>query len=197
MQLTSTLPVSNMITEALVIGALDAAVYRDQNGLQAFRLEEGKVIDCRRDLSLLLSSGAEKRYLQPVPSSKEQLIEQVQLWGQRHYLLKLVIRGMDSVCRDKTRHSCLQIAERLLQQNDLAEFVSARVLGCPLPESADLAHALVLSESYPAVHSLYQQLEQLKDIIPVVLQDMKTLIYGDFAGDYDASLLLRLAVIKA
>jgi len=183
-----------MISEALVIGALDAAIYRDLSGLKAIRLEEGKVVDCSRDLSLLLSSGAEKRYLQPVPVSLEQLIEQLQFWSERHYLLKLLIRGMDSVCRDKTRVSCMQIAERLSQQSQLAEFAQARLLGCALPESADLAHALVLSTPYPAVHALYQQLAQVKSLIPTVVRQLQNLLYFDFAGDHDASLLLRLAV---
>lgn len=147
-----------LITQACIIGALDAAVYRDKTGVKALRLEENRVIECDREIPLLMRSNAEKRYLDNPPKNEKELIKELRKWSDRHSLLKLVISAMDPIYSNDTRITCMEEAQVLLANPDCKTFVYSRLLGCPLAEQADLAQTLELSKNHKMLNALYQQL---------------------------------------
>ncbi|MCX7097063.1 MAG: tetratricopeptide repeat protein [Methylococcales bacterium] len=169
-----------MIEEALIVAELDTALYRQHNRWHAVRKENGKLIDCARELSALLAHPAEKRQLSPTPANLKALMDCLTAWGMRHELLQLLLMGMDAVCSDDTRLAALELAEKLLEQAEVANFARARLFGCPLPAVADLDTAVKLAHSLPKTQSLYQDLQQAQGIIPVVRRTLENLLRFDF-----------------
>ncbi|MFT5161452.1 MAG: tetratricopeptide (TPR) repeat protein, partial [Alteromonadaceae bacterium] len=183
------------ITEAFVIGDLDTAIYRDKKtGLKAMRLDGNKTVDCSHNIDLLLQSHAEKRYLVNLPKSEKDLEKTLRYWSQRHFLLKAMVSGMDAVCSDETRLYCLAEAALLLKDKALAHFAYSRLLGCPLPETADLTHAITLAEKHLDVHSIYSQLEQVKTQIPKVLSTLNELLNHEAKCKEEPDEILRTFV---
>lgn len=135
-----------MITEAILLGAVEAAVYRQDNRWRAIRLApSGKgTIDCTRSLALLMDSRAEQRALAEPLRDIHELEARLRVWSRRHRTLKLLIAGMDPLLTDGTRQICIRAAEESLWDNDISHFVRARLLGCPVPEEADIGGGLRL-----------------------------------------------------
>ncbi len=183
-----------MIDEALLVAELDAAVYRQRNRWYAVRLENGKQTDCLRDVSLILAHPAEKRYLNPTPETLSELTDCLQLWSKRHELLQWLLMGMDSICSSTTRLDALALTEPLLENPEFAKFANARLLGCPLPEVADLTTAIELSQSFTKTHAIYNQLQYTQVFIPKVRRELETLLRFDFDPGSNADDLMPVMV---
>ena len=131
---------TGLISQALVIGSVEAAVYWTDEGLCALRQESsGGYVDCSRQASLLLDCPAEKRLV--VDVSREQLEASITLWSRCQRLLIWLITGMDGTLSDDTRRLSLKLAENAWTE-EIASFARARLLGCPLPSDADTAGAI-------------------------------------------------------
>ncbi|MFZ2727350.1 MAG: tetratricopeptide repeat protein [Methylococcaceae bacterium] len=185
-----------MMTETLIIAELSTAIYRNQHGeWVAVYLENNELIDCSYDLSQLLNSNTEKRLINPSPQSREELISILNNWSQRYYLLSLLVNGMNAVYSNNTRLMALQHAQSLLTQNDLKQFVEARLLGCPLAEQADLNTALQLAQNLPTVFVIYQQLKQATVIEQLTKVYAKPYTGTEFARVCVESGLIKTAVL--
>ena len=182
------------ISEAIIVGALDTAIYREKSEYKALRLEENNIVDCTRDLGLILQSAAEKRHLEILPRSRKELANELRRWSKRHNLLRMIVTGMDPVCNEDTRRSCMGEAEPLMEAKGQRSFVQSRLFGCILAKEADVKGALQLSVGYPTVHQLYLQLDMAKDIIEPVLHELKNLIYFELDHNKDPDALLRMFV---
>jgi len=136
-----------MITEAIILGAIEAAIYRENDRWRAIRLApSGKgTIDCTRSLALLMGSRAEQRALTEPLSNLKELETHLRDWSRRYRALNLLVAGMDSQLSDETRRTCIRAAEELLWDDDTNHFVRARLLGCPVPEEADIDGGIRLS----------------------------------------------------
>nr|VFK81058.1 MAG: hypothetical protein BECKSD772D_GA0070982_12103 [Candidatus Kentron sp. SD] len=135
-----------MITEAIILGAIEAAIYREDDRWRAIRLAPaGKgTIDCTRSLALLMESHAERHALAEPLQDIHELEAHLRNWSRRYRALNLLIAGMDGQLTDGTRRTCIRAAEELLWDEDTSHFVRARLLGCPLPEEADIGGGLCL-----------------------------------------------------
>ena len=137
---------TGLISQALVIGSVEAAVYWADEGLRALRQDaSGGFVDCSRQASLLLDCPAEKRLL--VDVSRERLEALISFWSRRQRLLNWLITGMDGTLKDETRRLSLELAENAWTE-EIAAFARARLLGCPLPSDADPAGAIRLASLF-------------------------------------------------
>lgn len=186
--------VAIMIDEALLIAELDTALYRQQNRWHIVRMENGQLLECARDLTAILDHPAEKRYLSPPPTSVDELKACLQLWSRRHELLQCLLMGMDSICSTATRQEALALAEQLFNQPELADFASVRLLGCSLPDAADITTAIELSAPYIKINSIYNELQQSQAYIPTVRRLLESLMRYDFEISCDADDLLPAMV---
>ncbi|MGH9958862.1 MAG: hypothetical protein ACREBC_17340 [Pyrinomonadaceae bacterium] len=152
-----------MITEAIVLGDVEAAVYREDDSWRAVRLtpDNTGVIDCSGHLSLLLICGVEQRPLPEPLQDISELTKHLRVWARRHRALTMLLSGMDTQLRDDTRCTCIQVAERLLDDSNTIQFVRARLLGCPCPNEADLGGGIKLASESNASKAaqLYQQMQ--------------------------------------
>ena len=172
---------TGLISQALVIGSVEAAVYWTDEGLCALRQESsGGFVDCSRQASLLLDCPAEKRLL--VDISREQLEQSITLWSLRQRLLNWLITGMDGTLTDETRRLSLELAQTAWTE-EIATFARARLLGCPLPSDADTAGAIRLANGLPHCLSMFQDLMAAVEYIEPVSLKLKELVYFDYAGD--------------
>ena len=173
-----------MITEAIVIGTVDAAVFWEDEHLRAVRLASAgdELIDCTRDVGLLLSTGAEKRRLAQPPQDLEQLQTQLRDWSRRHRALSMMISGMDAELTRPTRLSCILAAEESFRDPSSTAFAQARLLGCPLPEEADLNGALGLSFEAGAgrAAALYDAVNLARPYVAAVRQLVERLLRYEF-----------------
>nr|VFK43418.1 MAG: hypothetical protein BECKSD772F_GA0070984_11466 [Candidatus Kentron sp. SD]VFK48868.1 MAG: hypothetical protein BECKSD772E_GA0070983_11466 [Candidatus Kentron sp. SD] len=135
-----------MITEAIILGAIEAAIYREDDRWRAIRLAPAgkETIDCTRSLALLMESHAERHALAEPLQDIHELEAHLRNWSRRYRALNLLIAGMDGQLTDGTRRTCIRAAEELLWDEDTSHFVRARLLGCPLPEEADIGGGLCL-----------------------------------------------------
>ena len=186
---------TGLISQALVIGSVEAAVYWTDEGLRALRREpSGGFVDCSRQASLLLDCPAEKRLV--VDVSREQLEDSITLWSRCQRLLNWLITGMDGTISDESRRLSLELAEtawieemldsvraRLLGPSDIVAFARARLLGCPLPSDADTAGAIRLANGLPHCLGMFHDLMAAAEYIEPVSRKLKELVYFDYAGD--------------
>ncbi len=184
---------SDLISEALVIGATQAAVYWNDAGEQAIRWEESEgFIDCTRQATLLLGCTAEKRLL--VNISLEQLQDSLKLWTRRHRLLHWLIAGMDSSLSKEIRLSGLKLAEREMSvDQDAKDFACNRLMSCPLPKDADLSGAkrLCCSLEYTFLDNwylrgcseIYTIVYYAEDLIEPICRILRELVYFDYDSD--------------
>ena len=172
---------TGLISQALVIGSVEAAVYWTDEGLCALRQESsGGYVDCSRQASLLLDCPAEKRLV--VDVSREQLEASITLWSRCQRLLIWLITGMDGTLSDETRRLSLGLAETAWTE-EIATFARARLLGCPLPSDADPAGAIRLANGLPHCLGMFQDLMAAVEYIEPVSRKLKELVYFDYAGD--------------
>ena len=170
---------TDLIPQALVIGAAEAAVYWTVDGLRALQREGDSYVDCSRQANLLLDCSAEKRLYANV--SQEQLESYVSLWSRRQGLLHWLIAGMDSGLSKQTRRLGLELADKAAgTDSDAFVFARARLLSCPLEEAADLDGALVLANDLPEICGLYQKLAAARAFIEPVSRALRELVYFDF-----------------
>jgi tetratricopeptide (TPR) repeat protein len=187
-----------MITEAIVIGAVDAAVYWEGEHLCAVRLESAgdELIDCSRDVGLLLSTGAEKRRLAQPPHDLEELQAQLREWSGRHRALTMMISGMDPQLTRSTRRTCILAAEQGLCHPSSAAFARARLLSCALPEEADLEGALSLAfeGSANSAAALYGDLSKALPYVAKVRESLERLLRYEFDDGIDPEIALRALI---
>ena len=187
-----------MITEAIVIGAVDAAVFLDDGLLHAVRLGSTgeELIDCSRDVGWLLSTGAEKRRLPRPPRDIAELGAQLREWAQRHRALTMTSSGMDARLTEPTRTTCILAAEENLRSPFVAAFARARLLGCPPSEEADLDGALRLCFEANArrAATLYGDLSDAMPYIATVRQLLEKLLRYEFDEALDPENALRAMV---
>ena len=175
---------TGLISQALVIGSVNAAVYWTDEGLRALRLEPtGGYVDCSRQASLLLDCPAEKRWV--VNINRTQLEASVALWSQRQRLLNWLIAGLDGDLSEETRRWGLELAEESWNA-EISAFARARLLGCPLPEEAGIQGALKLADGLPHCHNLYSDLAKVAQYIQPVSRQLKEWVYYDYIGDTPA-----------
>jgi tetratricopeptide (TPR) repeat protein len=187
-----------MITEAIVIGAVEAAVFWEDDNLLAVRLDPAAdgLIDCSRDVEWLLSIGAEKRRLLQPPRNLGELGVELRGWSQRHRALTLIISGMDTGLTGKTRTSCILGAEESLHHAPSAAFARARLFGCPLPEEADLDGALRLAVEANATRAraLYGDLSEAKPYLGTTRQLLESELRYEFRDHFDPERALRALI---
>ncbi|HER26148.1 MAG TPA: tetratricopeptide repeat protein [Rhodospirillales bacterium] len=184
-----------MITEAIVMGAIEAAVYRDGDKVLAARLSSDgeELIDCTRDLSLLVGSMAEKRHLPQPPRDREDLRGHLLKWSRRHRALNMLIAGMDSELTNETRLSCIQETEFLLNQKGTANFARARILGCPPSDDADIKTAIRLSLEAKAEKTLalYYDLDKATKIVSKCHDILREVLFSKLDAEHDFQAALR------
>ena len=184
-----------MITEAIVMGAIEAAVYRDGDKVLAARLSSDgeELIDCTRDLSLLVGSMAEKRHLPQPPRDREDLRGHLLKWSRRHRALNMLIAGMDSELTNETRLSCIQETEFLLNQKGTANFARARILGCPPSDDADIKTAISLSLEAKAEKTLalYYDLDKATKIVSKCHDILREVLFSKLDAEHDFQAALR------
>ena len=169
---------TNVISQALIIGSVNAAVYWTDNSIKAMRLDEqGNYSDCSYHVRLLLDCPAEKRLL--VNIDQQQLQEAILFFGKNQQLLNCLLTGMDKDVSDKLRYQNLVLANEALQ-GGYAEFAINRLLSCPLPDTADLEGAIILADDLIACKSLYQQLSLLRAYSAPVGRILQDLLYFEF-----------------
>ena len=184
---------TGLISQALVIGRVQAAVYWTEDGVRALRREAGGYADCSGQAPMLLDLPAEKRLLTGI--SLAQLQDSLALWSDRQALLHGLIAGMDAVLSDETRRLGLELAEvQAALDPDAMGFARARLLGCPLPEGADLDGALNLAGDMERCGALYRELHQVHEWIEPVSRALREVVYFDFPGDAPADALYRALV---
>jgi hypothetical protein len=187
-----------MITEAVVIGAVEAAVFWDDDELGAVRLRSGngELLDCTRDVGMLLSIGMERRRLPRPPKGMAELGAELRAWSERHRALTMVVSGMDAQLTEQTRTSCILAAESCLERGANAAFVRARVLGCPLPGEADLETALRLAFEAEArrVAALYGELTKARDDRRTVRRVLEEPLLYDFEVSTSTKLVGRPSI---
>jgi hypothetical protein len=172
---------TGLISQALVIGSVNAAVYWTDEGLRALRMEPmGGYVDCSRQASLLLDCPAEKRWV--VNINRAQLEASVALWSQRQRLLNWLIAGLDGDLSDETRRLGLELAEESWNA-EISAFVRARLLGCPLPDEADIQGVFKLADGLPHCHQLYCDLFGAAQYIQPVSRQLQEWVYYDYIGD--------------
>ena len=170
---------TGLISNALIIGAVSAAVYHTEEGLRALRIDgEGKFADCSRQAGLLLDCPAEKRLL--ASGSLQEIKQCLGVWSRRQQLLQQLIGGMDRALREETRQLGLELAEQGLANADAAHFARARLLACPPSVDADLDNAIRLSAGFRHCQRLYEELAAVKDHIAPIAQALQELVYFDF-----------------
>nr|VFJ93963.1 MAG: hypothetical protein BECKH772A_GA0070896_100649 [Candidatus Kentron sp. H]VFJ94723.1 MAG: hypothetical protein BECKH772B_GA0070898_100669 [Candidatus Kentron sp. H]VFK01337.1 MAG: hypothetical protein BECKH772C_GA0070978_100638 [Candidatus Kentron sp. H] len=210
-----------MITEVTILGAVEAAIYREDDRWRAIRLApSGKgTIDCTHSLALLMSSRAEQRALPEPLRDIDELETHLRGWSRRYRALDLLIAGMDSQLTDGTRRTCIRAAEELLLWNpDTSHFVRARLLGCPPSEEADISGGLRLCQEISAylvgsrmierpegdkvtaenatIEGLYGALQKVESKIPVVRRILDEVLFFDFGGESNPE-AARRAIIDA
>ena len=187
-----------MITEAIVIGAVEAAVFWDDDLLHAVRLGATgeELIDCSRDAGWLLSTSAEKRRLPRPPRDIAELGAQLREWSQQHRALTMMISGTDARLTEPTRTTCILAAEESLRTPSGAAFARARLLGCPLLEEADLDGALRLSFEASArrAAALYGALSEATPYIEPVRRLLEKLLRYEFDEALDPERALRAMI---
>ncbi|MEI6704906.1 MAG: hypothetical protein WCL71_15445, partial [Deltaproteobacteria bacterium] len=171
---------TDLIPQALIIGSVQAAVYWTEEGVKAIRLEkENEFVDCSRQASLLLDLQAENRLLTKI--SHEQLHEALAFWSRSHRVLNFLIGGMDTGLSDKTRRLGLELAEQETLANPyMLAFARNRLLGCILPEDADIQGAERLSKSLKSCLSIFRDLSNVRQYIKPVTRVLKNLIFFEF-----------------
>ena len=170
---------TGLISNALIIGAVSAAVYHTQDGLRALRIdEEGEFADYSRQAGLLLDCPAEKRLL--ASASLQEIKQCLGVWSRRQQLLQQLIGGMDRALREETRQLGLELAEQGLADADAAHFARARLLACSPSVDADVDNAIRLSASFRHCRRLYEELAAAKDHIAPIAQALQELVYFDF-----------------
>jgi hypothetical protein len=189
-----------VISDAIVLGAIDCAVYRDSGALHAIRIvpNDHRVMDCSRQVALILDSGAEQRRLPFAEMTYDALVAQLRLWSAKYRVLSMLVAGMDTDLPDDTRRECLAIAERLLRRPGCARFARSRLFGCPVPVDADVAGAqrLAFDAKMLVVAALYRDLESAAPFISVVRRMLDETLYldDDGAAEPDAA---RRAIVDA
>jgi len=172
---------TGLISQALVIGSVQAAVYWTNEGVCALRREPtGGYVDCSRQAGLLLDCPAEKRWV--VNLSRKQLEASVTFWSQRQRLLNWLIAGMDGDLSDETRRLGLELAEESWNP-EISAFARARLLGCPLPNDADTKGTIRLADGLPHCLKLFRDLVAAAQYIQPVSRQLKEWVYFDYAGD--------------
>jgi hypothetical protein len=153
---------TSLIGSVLLIAGAEAAVYHHSNILYAWQLSyDGELMDCRRDAQLFLDCPSERRLLHNV-RDLPQIKRELQAWSNKRSALRYLLGGMDDSLRDSTRIIGLELAQEQLNDETAAQYARGRLLGCPLPECADLIGALKLAQRFPLCLKLYQELEFAK-----------------------------------
>ena len=191
------------MNDVFIIGELKTAVYYDaDDNAKAVRLKNNQLVDCTHNLAFLLDIPAEKRALKSV-TSEAQLIAELHHWHARHSLLDLLISGMDKDFSRNTRLDCVQRAEHALKRPELADFVAARLLGCPFAEAeADLNTAIELAAELPQSLQIYQAVQRAAPHIKDVIESFKNAYQKPYEGTEVArtcvdSGLMKTAVLAA
>ncbi|MFI5353243.1 MAG: tetratricopeptide repeat protein, partial [Candidatus Binatales bacterium] len=94
-----------------------------------------------------------------------------------HDALSMTIAGLDSDLSPETRRLSIEAAEELLQDGKAYAFTRARLLGCPMPEPADVKGAIRISGEAQAGKSerLYAALSKVGETITSVRSEWKKL----------------------
>ncbi|VFM95212.1 MAG: hypothetical protein BECKG1743D_GA0114223_100418 [Candidatus Kentron sp. G] len=190
-----------MITQAIILGAVQAAIYREDDSWRAVRLgPSGKgIIDCTRSLALLMESRAEQRALTEPLSNLAELETHLRGWSRKHRALTLLIAGMDDQLSFDTRRTCLEAAEELLLWDTGAHgFARARLLGCPASEDADITGGYLLSEEIGArtAAGFYRELRAAEVQIPAVRRILDEILFFAPGSEFNPE-AARRAIIDA
>lgn len=176
-----------MITEAMVMGAIGTAVFREGDAVLTVRLGPGGrgLVPCDRDFGFISDLGVERRFLPTPPRDLGELEEQLRTWSDRHHALDAAVRGMSPALSEQTRRDCLAYAETLLGNRDVFAFVRARLLGSPLDERANLGGALEIAGELGALRvlDLYRSLETAAGAIPEARTALDHVLFEDLEDE--------------
>src|ERR1700730_13068149 len=118
-----------MILEAIVLGAIESAIYREGDKLRAIRIgpDGENAIDCSQHISLLLDCASEQRRLKLQEPTLDKLTELLRVWSANHRALSMAIAGVDTDLSAETRRSCILESETLMATPGVARFARARL----------------------------------------------------------------------
>lgn len=190
---------TTIIGPTLFIAGAQAAVCRQPDGLRAWQLDDdGELVERHLQAQLFLDCPSEKRVVHDLVDL-QQLKTELQLWSAKQHTLYCLLAGMDRDLRDTTRRRRLVAAEALLADPACAAFARARLLGCVMPESADLIGAMAQAWNLPLCINLYQELSAGHIWIPMIKGILSKVIAEDsaqhFVHDEIALRLLDFGII--
>jgi tetratricopeptide (TPR) repeat protein len=140
-------------------------------------------VECRPpDLSTFFRYGAEFTALPD--AHPDWVAVALRFRTSAHRALSLVLSGMDVELDNDTRSLAIEASEELLRQEPVYHFVRARLLARPVPSTADMEGARLLAEytHSTVVESLYRDVRDARDIIPVLLESWREAALGLFAS---------------
>lgn len=182
----------------LVSGRAGRALIIDGDALQSFDIDDTSRLIPRSqtDLQFLLGEARDLRILED--TSIEAVTEELQADYNFTLALDLTLISLDAELENDIREEALEGLEELLANAATVERLENVLYSSPLPEDADLAGALQLSE--PAVSGLASQflrrLEEHQSSIAQVDQAWNTIPSKNFNNDEAREVFRRVAVTE-
>jgi tetratricopeptide (TPR) repeat protein len=152
-------------------------------------------VECRPpDLSAFFRYGAEFTTLPNAHPDRVAVALRFQTSAQR--ALSLILSGLDEEIENDTRSLAIEASEELLRQEPVFHFVRARLLARPVPPTADMEGARLLAEYTHStiVESLYRDMRDARNTIPVLLESWHEVALGLFASHDEEAAAEKLLI---
>ncbi|QJE72248.1 tetratricopeptide repeat protein [Aerophototrophica crusticola] len=116
------------------------------------------------EIGLILDSGHEVHQIPSRHRNLDWVRANLRRLGDGETLLRLLLQGLDHDLSERSRKWSIDLAEPMLTSGAAADFASRRLLGCPVPEDADLdgGSRLARSANCSRVVALYADMVRLR-----------------------------------